>query len=276
MPYRTIIASAYNAGVEEEYGRLAGNPLRETEFRLITELLDEYIPENSVVVDIGAGPGRYAEYLLKRNCRVGLADLSEKSLEAFTERMENSPLKGNILFSRVSCATKPDRISNNSADALLLMGPMYHLITDEHRNTALQHCKRILKPCGFLFTVFLSLLPEVVTINESTRPETLSDNKNLSKQIKEPAVTHTCFQGYEVPQFRCWPWQARDLLLKNSFETIRIRNIEGRGIFIPAGTIMSYNTPAGKEFLFNQLRESCEVPELLGITHQFITVSRKI
>ncbi|NLA48888.1 MAG: class I SAM-dependent methyltransferase, partial [Bacteroidales bacterium] len=274
--YRTTIASAYDAGVDEEYGRLAGNPLRETEYRLITELLDEYIPENSVVVDIGAGPGRYAEYLLKRNCRVGLTDLSKKSLEAFTERMKNSPLKKNILFSKVSCATKPNRISNNSADALLLMGPMYHLITDEHRNAALQHCKRILKPGGFLFTIFLSLLHEVVNINESLGSEILSDNKGLREQIKEPAVTYTCFQSIEVPQFRCWPWQAQELLLKNSFATIRIRNIEGRGIFIPAGTIMNYNTPAGKAFLFNHLRESSEIPEFSGITYQFITVSHKI
>ena len=72
MPYRKIIAAAYDAGVGEEYCRLAATPSGEMEYRLITELLAEYIPDGSVVIDIGAGPGRYAEYLLQRDCKVGL------------------------------------------------------------------------------------------------------------------------------------------------------------------------------------------------------------
>ncbi|NJK93683.1 MAG: hypothetical protein HC905_01045 [Bacteroidales bacterium] len=46
MPYRQTIAAAYDAGVEEEYNRLVETPLREAEYKLIVELLDEYIPEN--------------------------------------------------------------------------------------------------------------------------------------------------------------------------------------------------------------------------------------
>ncbi|NTV47760.1 MAG: class I SAM-dependent methyltransferase, partial [Chlorobiales bacterium] len=85
MPYRKTIAAAYDAGVEEEYRRLVDTPLREAEFQLIRELMDEYIPAGATVIDIGAGPGRYAEHLLERGCRVGLADLSERSLTAFSE-----------------------------------------------------------------------------------------------------------------------------------------------------------------------------------------------
>lgn len=274
MPYRQTIAAAYNAGVEEEYNRLVESPLREAEYLLITELLSEYIPQNSTVIDIGSGPGRYAEYLLKRNCKVGVVDLSAKSLKAFSDRMNGSCCQQNIIFNQVSCATQVSWIADNSADAVLLMGPLYHLINDKHRSTTLNHCKRILKPGGYLFTVFLSPFPEIVNIPESIGKDVLFTSKELYRHIKTSTVTHTHFQGFEVPQFRCWPTAAKEILLKASFDTIRIRNIEGIGSFMPNETMMSYNTPAKKAFLLNNLRNTSEVEKTLGITHQFVTVSR--
>ena len=192
MPYRQTIAAAYDAGVEEEYNRLTETPLREAEYQLIVELLDEYIHPGSVVIDIGSGPGRYAEHLLQRNCRVGLIDLSAKSLKAFSDRMEDSCNSDNIIFNRVSCATQLDWVDDCSADAILLMGPLYHLVSDEHRNLTLANCKRILKPGGLLFTVFLSPFPVV--------------NSGL-----DAIITHTNFQGYDVPQFRCMPGMLKKL-----------------------------------------------------------------
>ncbi|MBK8881192.1 MAG: class I SAM-dependent methyltransferase [Bacteroidales bacterium] len=171
MPYRQIIAAAYDAGVEEEYCRLAGTPSGEAEYRLITELLAEYVPDGSVVIDIGAGPGRYAEHLLQRDCKVGLVDLSAKSLKAFSDRIEKSFCRRNIIFNKVSCATQLNWIDDNTADAILLMGPMYHLVNEEHRNIALGNCRRILKPGGFLFTIFLTPNPVVPYYSEKTAPD---------------------------------------------------------------------------------------------------------
>jgi ubiquinone/menaquinone biosynthesis C-methylase UbiE len=276
MPYRTTIAAAYDAGVEEEYNRLTETSLREAEYQLIVELLDEYIPNCSTVIDIGSGPGRYAEHLLLRNCKVGVVDLSAKSLKAFSDRMKNSCCQQNIIFNQVSCATQLNWIPDNSADAIMLMGPLYHLINDEHRNATLTHCHRILRPGGYLFTVFLSPFPEVYNISESIGKEVLFTNKELSRHIRTSRVTHTHFQGFEVPQFRCWPSAAKEIMCSNSFETIRIRNIEGQGSFIPKNKILEYNTPEKKTFLLNQLRSTSENEATLGITHQFIVVNRNL
>lgn len=199
--YRQTIAAAYNAGVEEEYNRLLETPLREAEYQLIIELLDEYIPNGSTVIDIGSGPGRYAEHLLMRNCKVGVVDLSAKSLKAFSDRINGSCCQQNIIFNQVSCATQLSWIADNSADAVLLMGPLYHLINDEHRNTALTHCNRILKPGGYLFTVFLSPFPEVFNISESIGKEILFTNNELYKHIR-PQVLHTLiFKDLKYPNF---------------------------------------------------------------------------
>ncbi len=155
MTDRNTIAAAYDAGVDEEYNRLVSTPLFEAEFMLISELLEKYIENGTTIIDIGAGPGRYAEFLLNKNCNVGLVDLSAKSLEAFNNRISNNK-KENILFSDVSCATSLPFIKSNIADAVLLMGPLYHLTKCEERTKAITEAFRILKPNGVLFAVFLS------------------------------------------------------------------------------------------------------------------------
>ncbi len=252
MPYRRTIAAAYDAGVEEEYLRLTGNPMREAEFHLIIELINQYIPEGSTIIDVGSGPGRYAEYLLKRNCKVGLVDLSALSLKAFSDRMNGSCCEDNIIFNKVSCATRLDWIACNSADAILLMGPMYHLINEEHRNAALANCHRILKPGGFLFTVFLSPFPVVQHVEETT--------------------THTHFQGFNVPQFRCWPELAERIMHNSGFETIRTRNIEDIDSSLSEHQWSGSWPDQKKEALLDSLRKNCEIPELLGKAHQYICV----
>ncbi len=255
MPYRQTIAAAYDAGVEEEYNRLTETPLREAEYQLIIELLDEYIPPGATVIDIGSGPGRYAEHLLERNCKVGVIDLSARSLKAFSDRMENSCCRKNIFFNQVSCATQLGWIADNSSDSVLLMGPLYHLINEEHRNQSLSHCHRILRPGGFLFAIFLSPFPVLRNITGS--------------------VTHTRFQGFDVPQFRCWPRESKRIMHSNFFETIRIRNLEGVGSFLPDASFEGTWPKQKKKELLDILHENCEKAGLLGITHQYICVARK-
>jgi ubiquinone/menaquinone biosynthesis C-methylase UbiE len=257
MPYRQTIAAAYDAGVEEEYNRLTETPLREAEYQLIVELLDEYIHRGSVVIDIGSGPGRYAEHLLQRNCRVGLIDLSAKSLKAFSDRMEDSCNSDNIIFNRVSCATQLDWVDDCLADAILLMGPLYHLVSDKHRNLTLANCKRILKPGGLLFTVFLSPFPVV--------------NSGL-----DSIITHTNFQGYDVPQFRCMPGIAKKIMKNNGFDTLRIRNIEGIASFMSIETISEIITTDKKSDFLNTLRKTSETEKRLGMTHQYLIITKSI
>ena len=274
MSYREVIANAYDAGVEEEYNRLTESPLREAEFQLIIDLFDEYIPNGATIIDIGSGPGRYAEYLLKRECKVGVVDLSAKSLKAFSDRMIGSCFEQNILYNQVSCATQLNWINDNSADAILLMGPLYHLIDENHRKKALNHCKRILKPGGYLFSVFLSPFPLMIKTSDTNKSSYLYVNKDLYKHIQTDITTHTHFQGFDVPQYRCWPKDAEKLFFAHGFETTRVRNIEGIASFFDNTKISSYSASNKKQMLYNQLKATSEEKKLSGITHQFILVAK--
>ena len=153
---RVFIADLYDRGAEAEQHRLLQSPREQAEFALAKELLGEYIAPESRVLDVGAGPGRYAEYLLRElGCRVGLVDLSPRSLELFRQRVPR-PGAGEILFTRTGCATQLDGLDGQSFDAVLLMGPLYHLLESEERQSAIDQALRLLKPRGCLFTTFIS------------------------------------------------------------------------------------------------------------------------
>lgn len=198
-----ILTKAYDAGVTEEWERLE-SVSGKIEFETIKHYLNLYAIENSVVYDIGCGPGRYAEYLLEKNCRVAAIDLSQKSLDAFRYRI-NGHYSKNFIFSSRCCATKLDWIAPESADMILLMGPMYHLIDEKERNMALRHCWRTLKEYGFLFTVFMN---------------TLHDEP--CSCLPDYQLTTVWFQGYEVEQFRCSPHYATEMLEYHGLTTNKI------------------------------------------------------
>jgi len=272
IEYQNTIASAYDAGVTEEYSRLTENILREAEFKLVCELLNEYIPKHTTILDIGSGPGRYAEFLLKHDCNVGLVDLSAKSLKSFSDRMIDHSKNKNVIFNEVSCATELDWIADNSADTVLLMGPLYHIVSQESRAKAINHCKRILKPNGIIFAVFLSPYPKINPVLEMKEVH-FSDFESFSNELSNN-VTFTEFKGYDVPQYRCWPCEAIQLLDKFNFKMQRIRNLEGVGAFFPKEKYNTLDTDEKRKSFFQILQSTCENTNLRGITNQYIYVGK--
>ena len=202
---------AYDAGASDEYQRLA-TPDGAVEFTKVCAAIEKYTSPGAVIYDIGCGPGRYTEHLINKGFYVGCADLSKKSLAMFDERLQAAN-SDKILFSKACCASKLDWIASESADTVLLLGPMYH-ITDVHkRKTVIAHCHRVLKKGGVLIAMFLSpygaLTPQL--IKESNVLEIAGKEKYM--------VTTTCFKGYMVPQYRCWPKDAAEEFHPSFIET---------------------------------------------------------
>jgi hypothetical protein len=71
------------------------------------------------------------------------------------------------------------------------------------------------------------------------------------------------------------PADAKNIMKSNCFETLRIRNIEGIASFMPWERLKDINTPYKKSMFLKRLRKTSESGETLGITHQFVVVSKR-
>ena len=126
------------------------------EFAVTERILGEYLPSPPArLLDMGGGPGRYAFHLQQKGYAVTLADLSSANI-AFAQA-KSQELKVSLENYLVHDATQPIPFEQNTFDAVLLMGPLYHLTTHELRLTAVQNALDVLKPGGVLFAAFITM-----------------------------------------------------------------------------------------------------------------------
>jgi ubiquinone/menaquinone biosynthesis C-methylase UbiE len=117
--------------------------------RLRTQaILARHLPSApAVIFDVGGGAGVYALPLAKQGYEVHLIDAVDLHLEqARTYAAESGVALGSITQGDARHLEVPSGI----ADAVLLFGPLYHLVEHSDRIQALRECRRILKPRGVL------------------------------------------------------------------------------------------------------------------------------
>jgi ubiquinone/menaquinone biosynthesis C-methylase UbiE len=133
--------------------RLRSGP-SQLEFARTKEVIGHWLDRTpSMILDVGGGPGAYSAWLADQGHEVHLVD-PVAELVAHAESLCGSGIR-EIASCRVGDARSLDR-SEQSADVVLLLGPLYHLIDAEDRRQALREAYRVLVPGGLLFAAAIS------------------------------------------------------------------------------------------------------------------------
>lgn len=106
------------------------------------------------VLDVGGGPGAYALHLARRGYAAHLLDpvpLHIEQAEQAAKRQPDHPLKS----ARVGDARHLP-FATESADIVLLLGPLYHLTEAADRASALREALRVLRRGGLLIAAGIS------------------------------------------------------------------------------------------------------------------------
>ena len=144
----------------DEEGRLARGS-GALEFARMQELIGRFLaPPPQVVLDGGGGPGRYACWLAADGYEVHLVDPVPRLVEqarAASAAQPDYPLASAI----VGDARSLPHVAG-SADAVLLMGPLYHLPERQQRLAALREAHRVLKPGGILVAKAINRLASLL------------------------------------------------------------------------------------------------------------------
>ena len=136
-----------------EESRLQYGPARLEDLRT-RELIERHAPAPpATLFDVGGAAGVYAFWLAERGYTVHLLDASPRLVDEALRRNELASAK------LASCRTGDARqlpFENNSADVVLLLGPLYHLVNSADRDTALREAARVLAPGGLLIAAAIS------------------------------------------------------------------------------------------------------------------------
>ncbi|HEY7542173.1 MAG TPA: class I SAM-dependent methyltransferase [Methylomirabilota bacterium] len=146
------IAAYYARGLERD--RLASG-LGTLELARTQGLLARYLPPPpAAVADIGGGPGRYALWLAERGYRVHLVDPVPLHIEQARAAAAERPRVA--LASAELGDARALRFSDASVDAVLLLGPLYHLPERADRLRALGEARRVCRPGGVVIAAAIS------------------------------------------------------------------------------------------------------------------------
>jgi ubiquinone/menaquinone biosynthesis C-methylase UbiE len=145
------VAEYYHQAAEED--RLEQGPFLLEALRT-RELIQRYAPPApATVVDIGGAAGAYALWLAEAGYTVHLLDAVPRLVAEARRRSATRPRP------LASCEVGDARATNFAdamAEAVLLLGPLYHLTTTADRARALSEASRVLKPGGHLFAAAIS------------------------------------------------------------------------------------------------------------------------
>lgn len=120
----------------------------QVEFETTMHHLHRFLKPDSLVLDIGAGTGRYTSALMAEGYKVKAVELVQRNIDVFRKR---EPLADVVKGDARHMPFLPD----NYADVTLLLGPLYHLIGDEEKVRALKEAERVTKPGGVIFVAYL-------------------------------------------------------------------------------------------------------------------------
>jgi ubiquinone/menaquinone biosynthesis C-methylase UbiE len=117
------------------------------EFERIKDLIKLHISKpNTSIIDVGGGTGKYSEWLAKNEHTVHLVEPVLKHIKLAEKRAK----KLKKPFSVTIGEAKKLPFKNDSADLVILHGPLYHLQKREDRIAAIIEAKRVLKKDGII------------------------------------------------------------------------------------------------------------------------------
>lgn len=277
---KTVLAR-YNAGIEKDRLRTGMGII---EFERTKEILLERLPKPpAVIYDIGGGYGEYAWWLASLGYEVHLFDISETNIKMSEDLKHEYP---NVqLESAEVCDSRSIPRKSKSADAILLMGPLYSITEYEERILAIKESYRLLKDNGVLFTA--ALTPYGGLLHRITVYRNFDDNKacelddpNVISMFERALIDGTYInperkiaRGLGSSHFHTAKGIKEELLC-GGFKTESVHGVMG-GAWLAPNLDELLASKETREVLMKTVRMLDTHEEIIGLSGHLLAVSRK-
>ena len=228
QPLPEVIAY-YDRAPEES--RLESGVFR-LEFARTQEILTRVLPASPArIADVGGGAGAYSLWLADRGDQVHLIDASPR-LVVHARRLDATRHRHIASIATGDARRLP--FADGALDAVLLMGPLYHLPESEDRRRALSEARRVLAPGGVVAAAAISRFASALSgltlrlAGDSRfvhmRNRDLSDGRHIND---------TDVLDYFTTAYMHRPDDLRAELEAGGFGSIEMFGVEGPGWILP-------------------------------------------
>ena len=195
------VLTQYYEGYDEE-GRLDSR-YGTVEYLTTLRYIEKYLRPGMRILEIGAATGKYSHYFARQGYCVDAVELVDHNIVIFKR---NTQLGENVTVVQGNAKDLRD-FSDDSYDITLLLGPMYHLFTEEEKLQALSEAIRVTKKGGIIFAAYC-MGDAAVLMYGFVRGEI----HNIMKKCMLDPETFKTFSK---------PWDLFELHRKEDIETLR-------------------------------------------------------
>lgn len=268
---------AYYAGFgEREWARLEDPEDGAVEFAITCHSLTAYLPPNARVLDIGGGPGRYTIWLAERGHRVVLADLSPELLSMARTKIDHAGVGAMVKSIVEANACDLSRWAEESFDAVLSLGPFYHLPDPTDQARAAKELVRVLCPGG---TAFVALMPRLAFLR---RTLAIPDERHHLAQpgfvlrLLQDGVFINDIPGRFTHGYGVCPGEVAPFFESYGLTTLALLAAESIVPDLQQTLVeMAESDPATYQAAFDLIVRTASEPSILGMAAHLLYVGRK-
>jgi len=258
----------------DEWGRLDREPL---EYLVNWHYIQKHLPKAGRVLDNGAGPGKYAMALASEGYQVTLTDLTPRLVELAEAKAKELALHDRFEGFYVRDARQLAGIPSSHYDAALMLGPLYHLQTEEDRTAAVQELYRVTKPGGIVCIALMTRIRKLQMALQYPEVWKPLDQMATINAFMETGVFNHQDAGRFTGAYFYSIEEIEPFMTSSGFETIELigsSSIAGR--FTEEN--WNYWRSRGEEE-FNQMMELiyhyAADPSILGVSSHLLYIGQK-
>jgi len=232
------------------------------------EIILRHLPTvPGVILDVGGAAGVYSD-------RLGAMGYETHLIDPVPHHVEEARKLANINSASLGDARKLKQ-TDDSADAVLLLGPLYHLTEREDRLRALREARRVLRPRSVLFAAainhFASLLDGLA--------RGFIDDPHFATIVEQDLATGqhcnpTDNPDYFTSAFFHRPEELATEIAEAGFEMIELVGIEGPG-WLARDFEARWQDAGRRKQLMALLRQVEREPALLGVSLHLMGIAKK-
>lgn len=234
------------------------------EFLTTMRYIEQYLQPGMRILEIGAATGRYSHALARKGYRVDAVELVAHNIEIF----KSKTAEGECITITQGDARNLSVFDDNTYDITLLLGPMYHLFTEEDQKRALSEAIRVTKRGGVIFAAYCG--------NEATIVHFCFQRGMIRDARYRSLIDPITFKASSDPAelFQLYRREEIDALL-SGFPVTRLHYV---GSDLATNYMRDSVDSMDDEMFELYLRYHfavCERPDLVGASHHILDIFRK-
>lgn len=234
------------------------------EYLTTMNYIQKYLKTGDRIIEIGAGTGIYSHALARMGYSVDAVELFECNIEKFKQ----NTFEGESVTIKQGNAIDLCEFCDNTYDITLLLGPMYHLYTEEEQLKALSEAIRVTKKDGIIFAAYCNNDATIVTFG--------FQRDGIRHPHFKDLIDPVTFKATSTPAelFQLYRKENIDALMSH-FNTTRLHYI---GTDMATNFMKSTVDEMDDELFELYLRYHfyiCEREDMVGATHHILDIFKK-